>query len=94
MMDELYDLIDSAAKRYPIKALAPEIDKAESTLRGELNRQPEHKLGLSTALLIIEKTWDSGGREALDKIEAEVEQTPEIKHLLEFCRASEKGITR
>jgi len=31
---------------------------------------------------------------ALDKIEAEVEQTPEIRHLLEFCRASEKGITR
>lgn len=32
--------------------------------------------------------------QALDKIEAEVEQTPEIKHLLEFCRASEKGIAR
>ena len=32
--------------------------------------------------------------EALDKIEAELDQTPEIKHLLEFCRASEKGITR
>ncbi|MEA2068482.1 MAG: acyl-ACP--UDP-N-acetylglucosamine O-acyltransferase [Verrucomicrobiota bacterium] len=32
--------------------------------------------------------------EALDKIEAELEQTSEIKHLLEFCRASEKGITR
>ncbi len=32
--------------------------------------------------------------EALDKIETEVEQTPEIRHLLEFCRASEKGITR
>ncbi len=32
--------------------------------------------------------------QTLDKIEAEVEQTPEIKHLLEFCRASEKGITR
>jgi UDP-N-acetylglucosamine acyltransferase len=31
--------------------------------------------------------------EALNKIEAEVEQTPEVKHLLEFCRASEKGIT-
>ncbi|VGO22927.1 acyl-ACP--UDP-N-acetylglucosamine O-acyltransferase [Pontiella sulfatireligans] len=31
---------------------------------------------------------------ALDKIEAEVEQTTEIKHLIEFCRASEKGITR
>ena len=32
--------------------------------------------------------------QALDKIEAEVEQTSEVKHLLEFCRASEKGITR
>jgi len=32
--------------------------------------------------------------QALDKIEAELEQTPEIKHLLEFCRASEKGIAR
>jgi UDP-N-acetylglucosamine acyltransferase len=30
----------------------------------------------------------------LDKVEAEVEQTPEIKHLLEFCRASENGIAR
>ena len=32
--------------------------------------------------------------EALGKIEAELEQTPEIKHLLAFCRASEKGIVR
>ncbi|MEI6892888.1 MAG: acyl-ACP--UDP-N-acetylglucosamine O-acyltransferase [Pontiella sp.] len=32
--------------------------------------------------------------DALDKIEAEVEQTAEIKHLLKFCRASEKGIAR
>jgi UDP-N-acetylglucosamine acyltransferase len=31
---------------------------------------------------------------ALDKIEAEVELTPEVQHLLAFCRASEKGITR
>jgi len=31
---------------------------------------------------------------ALEKIETELEQTPEIKHLLEFCRASEKGIAR
>ncbi|WP_372794027.1 acyl-ACP--UDP-N-acetylglucosamine O-acyltransferase [Pontiella sp.] len=31
---------------------------------------------------------------ALDKIEAEVEQTPEIQHLLAFCRSSEKGIAR
>ena len=32
--------------------------------------------------------------QALEKIEAELDQTPEIKYLLEFCRASEKGITR
>ncbi len=32
--------------------------------------------------------------EDLEKIETELEQTPEIKHLLEFCRASEKGIAR
>lgn len=32
--------------------------------------------------------------EALERIGAEVEQTPEIRHLLEFCRASEKGIAR
>ena len=32
--------------------------------------------------------------QALEKIETELEQTPEVKHLLEFCRASEKGITR
>jgi UDP-N-acetylglucosamine acyltransferase len=37
---------------------------------------------------------DAPVAESLDNIEAEVEQTPEIKHLLEFCRASEKGITR
>jgi len=32
--------------------------------------------------------------QSLDKIESELEQTPEIRHLLAFCRASEKGITR
>lgn len=32
--------------------------------------------------------------QSLEKIETEVEQTPEVRHLLEFCRASEKGITR
>jgi UDP-N-acetylglucosamine acyltransferase len=37
---------------------------------------------------------DAPVAQALDKIEAEVEQTPEIRHLIEFCRASEKGITR
>lgn len=37
---------------------------------------------------------DAPVAQALDRIEAELEQTPEITHLLEFCRASEKGITR
>jgi UDP-N-acetylglucosamine acyltransferase len=37
---------------------------------------------------------DAPVAESLDKIEADVEQTPEIRHLLEFCRASDKGITR
>ena len=32
--------------------------------------------------------------EALDKIESELEQTPEIRKLLAFCRSSENGITR
>ena len=32
--------------------------------------------------------------QSLAKIEAELEQTPEIQRLLEFCRASEKGIAR
>ena len=32
--------------------------------------------------------------DALDKSETEVEQTPEIVHLLEFCRTSENGIAR
>jgi UDP-N-acetylglucosamine acyltransferase len=32
--------------------------------------------------------------DALEKIEAEVEQTPEVRHLLDFFRSSEKGVTR
>ena len=32
--------------------------------------------------------------EALEQIEAEVEQTPEIQHLLDFIRSSEQGIVR
>ncbi len=32
--------------------------------------------------------------EALERIEAELESTPEIRHLLDFARTSEKGITR
>jgi UDP-N-acetylglucosamine acyltransferase len=32
--------------------------------------------------------------EALEKIEKEVDRTPEVQYLLDFCRASEKGIAR
>ena len=32
--------------------------------------------------------------EALAKVEAEVEQTAEVKHLLDFFRSSDKGVTR
>jgi len=67
MMDEIYDLLDSAAKRYPMKALADDINKAESTLRNELNRQDGYKLGLQTAILIMRRTGDLA---ALDRIEA------------------------
>jgi hypothetical protein len=72
LFDEIYDLLDIAAKSFPLKALAGEIytgqgtSKAESTLRGELNQQPGHKLGLVTALQIMKKTKDL---RALDKIE-------------------------
>ena len=37
---------------------------------------------------------DLTASQALEKIETELEQTEEILHLLEFCRASEKGIVR
>lgn len=64
--EQIYDLLDAAAKKYPIKALAPEIDKAESTLRNELTRQEGYKLGLSTMILIMQKTGDLT---ALDAVE-------------------------
>lgn len=32
--------------------------------------------------------------QALERIEAEIEEGPELRHLIDFCRASEKGITR
>lgn len=66
-MDEIIDLLDSAAKRYPIKALAPEIGKGESTLRNELTQQPGYKLGLVTAIMIMQKTGDT---DAIDRMEA------------------------
>lgn len=67
-IDDIFDHLDIAAKKYPIKALAAEMyDKAESTLRNELTRQPGSKLGLITAIDIMRRTGDFS---ALDDIEA------------------------
>jgi hypothetical protein len=71
-LDNVIDRLDSAAKAYPLKALAPMIrgdltaSKAESTLRNELSQQPGYKLGLVTAIQIIHHTGDLA---ALDAIE-------------------------
>lgn len=65
-MDRIIDLLDAAAKAYPIKALAPEIGKGESTLRNELNGQEGYKLGLITAVNIWRLTKDF---RSLDRIE-------------------------
>jgi hypothetical protein len=57
-LDRVFDLLDASAKAYPIKALADEIGKGESTLRNELTEQPGYKLGLRTAVLILRRTGD------------------------------------
>ena len=62
----LHDFLDVAAKRYPIKALAEDINKAESSLRNELVHQSGYKLGVVTAIEIMEKTGDLS---AMDWIE-------------------------
>lgn len=68
-INQIYDALDVAAKRYPIKALADELpDKAESTLRNELTRQPGYKLGLVTALVVMEKTGDISALDPILKI--------------------------
>lgn len=54
----------------------------------------EGRKAIKEAYRILYRQDDLPVSDALDKIEAELEQTPEIKHLLEFCRASEKGIAR
>jgi UDP-N-acetylglucosamine acyltransferase len=54
----------------------------------------EGRKAVKEAYRILYRNEELNAAEALDKIEAEVEQTAEIKHLLEFCRASEKGIAR
>lgn len=66
MRDELMDVLDAAAKRFPIKKLAADINKAESSLRNELTQQHGYKLGLWDAVLIMKKTRDLS---ALDMIE-------------------------
>ena len=75
----VHDCLDVAAKRYPIKALAEEVDKAESTLRNELVQQPGYKLGLVTAVKIMERTGDLA---ALDWIERKLDRVavPIPKH--------------
>lgn len=65
MIDQVLDYVDVAAKNYPIKALADELGKGESTLRGELNRQPGHKLGVPTFIRILKKTGDLRALHAL-----------------------------
>lgn len=57
-MQDIFDAVDATAKRYPIKALADDIGKAESTLRNELNRQVGYKFGLETFDLILRHTED------------------------------------
>lgn len=66
-LDSIFDLLDSAAKNHPIKALADEIGKAESTLRNELSEQPGYKLGLRTAVLIMRRTGDLRALDGLEK---------------------------
>lgn len=72
MYDEIIDYLDVAAKKYPMKKLAGRIKghvsniRAESTLRNELNQQPGYKLGLITAIQIMQITGDT---EALDAVE-------------------------
>jgi hypothetical protein len=68
----VYDLLDAAAKRFPIKALCDNMGKAESTLRGELNRQAGHKLSLSDALLIIKQTKDLTALDAIEEMASRV----------------------
>ena len=71
-MDGIIDLLDIAAKEYPIKALAPEMGKGESTLRNELTQQPGYKLGIMDAVLIMKKT---SNLRALDRIEGMFNRT-------------------
>ena len=67
--DAILDVFDISVKEYGSKKLAPEINKAYSTLRNELNPnlQEDYKLGLLTSILIMLKTKKL---EPLDMVEA------------------------
>lgn len=65
-MDRTLELLDSDAKKYGLKRLAYELNKAESTLGNELREAPGHKTGLRTAFSIWKTTRKL---ESLDRIE-------------------------
>lgn len=67
-MQDVIDLLDVAAKNYPMKALAPDIGKAESTLRNELTQQDGYKLGLITSYQILKLTKDYRALDRLEKL--------------------------
>jgi len=67
-MQDVIDLLDVAAKNYPMKALAPDIGKAESTLRNELTQQDGYKLGLITSYQILKLTKDFRPLDRLEKL--------------------------
>ena len=79
-MQHVIDLLDIAAKNYPVKALAPEIGKAESTLRNELTQQDGYKLGLLTAYQILKITKDYRALDRLERLLGRVAFSPARRH--------------
>ena len=65
-VENVLNLIDGAAKSYPLKKITSIIGKPYSTLANELSNQPGYKLGLITALQIVQT---SGDYRAIDEIE-------------------------
>jgi len=72
-IDRIIDELDIAVKKYPMKALAPEIGKRYGTLANEFSDQPGYKLGFITVLQILEMTKDLT---ALDMIEESFGRVP------------------
>ncbi len=72
-IDRIIDQLDVAVKNYPMKALAPKLGKRYGTLANEISDQPGYKLGLITALQILEATRDL---KALDLIEEAFGRVP------------------